>query len=248
MNAPPAPSLDWCLFLDVDGTLVELAATPYEVRVDDALKSLLGEVAVRLGGGVALVSGRSIEYLDELFSPLRLPCAGLHGVERRKSSGAMSGASFHDSHLDRARTALGTLVQSHPGTLLEDKGRTIAVHFRLAPQFAPEVREKVAAVAAVLGTNYHVQAGDMMLEIKPRGFDKGGAVKAFLQEPPFSGRTPVYVGDDLTDLFGFKVVDDCSGISVAVGDRVTARYHLDGPAAVRAWLEGIASLVDSHRE
>jgi trehalose 6-phosphate phosphatase len=249
MQSPaPTPSLDWCLFLDVDGTLIELAETPFDTIASDELKALLKSVAERLDGALALVSGRSIEYLDALFTPLRLPAAGLHGVERRKASGVMHGASFNDSQLDRARAALALLVQAHPGTLLEDKGRTVAIHYRMAPQFEPELRQAVTAIAAQLGPNYHVQSGIMMLEIKPRGFNKGGAVKAFLHEPPFSGRTPVYVGDDLTDIDGFRVVDDHGGISVAVGDRVQAQHHLDDPLAVRRWLEGIAGLVDSHRE
>jgi trehalose 6-phosphate phosphatase len=244
----PAPSLDWCLFLDVDGTLIELAETPFDIVAGEELKALLQSVTERLGGALALVSGRSIEYLDALFAPLRLPSAGLHGVERRKASGMMHGASFTDTQLDRARAALSLLVQAHPGTLLEDKGRTIAIHYRMAPQLEPELRQAVTAIAAQLGPNYHVQPGSMMLEIKPRGFNKGVAVKAFLQEPPFSGRTPVYVGDDLTDIDGFRVVDDQDGISIAVGDRVQAQYHLDNPMAVRRWLDGIAGLVDSRRE
>jgi trehalose 6-phosphate phosphatase len=246
-TAPPA-ALDWCLFLDVDGTLIDLTDTPYDARVSDSLKTLLQQVSERLGGALALVSGRSIEYLDQLFAPLRLPASGLHGVERRRASGAMQGASFKDSQLDPARTALALLVASHPGTLLEDKGRTLAVHFRMAPQFEPAVREAVTAIAASLGTHYHVQSGNMLLEIKPRGFSKGGAIKAFMQEPPFSGRKPVFLGDDLTDLDGFKAVETHGGWSIAVGDRVTAQYRLDDPAAVYTWLAGIASLVDSHHE
>jgi trehalose 6-phosphate phosphatase len=245
---PPSPSLDWCLFLDVDGTLIELTETPFDTHASEELKALLKDVSERLGGALALVSGRSLEYLDALFSPLHLPAAGLHGVERRKATGLMHGASFQDSQLDRARAALADLVQAHPGTLLEDKGRTVAVHFRMAPQFEPEMFRAVMVIAAGLGTNYHVQAGSMMLEIKPRGFTKGGAIRAFVKEPPFSGRTPVYVGDDLTDLDGFRVVDDLGGISIAVGDRVQGQFHLDDPAAVRAWLQGIATLVDSRRE
>ncbi len=244
----PPPSLDWCLFLDVDGTLIELTETPLETRASDELKVVLKEVAQRLGGALALVSGRSIEYLDALFAPLRLPAAGLHGVERRKATGAMHGASFADTQLDRARTALKEFVQDHPGTLLEDKGRTLAVHFRMAPQFEPKVRETVTDIAAGLGSNYHVQAGSMMLEIKPRGFNKGAAVQAFMQEPPFSGRRPVYVGDDLTDLDGFRVVDTLGGVSIAVGDRVQGQYRLEDPAVVREWLKGIAGLIDSHHE
>jgi trehalose 6-phosphate phosphatase len=250
MKQPPSPppSLDWCLFLDVDGTLIELTDTPFDTHVGEGLKDVLKEVAERLGGALALVSGRSIEYLDVLFAPLRLPSAGLHGVERRKATGVVQGASFTDTQLDRARTLLGTFVQDHPGTLLEDKGRTVAVHYRLAPQFEVQVREQVMAIAAALGSNYHVQAGSMMLEIKPRGFDKGGAVKAFMQEPPFSGRRPVYVGDDLTDIDGFRAVETFGGVSIAVGGRVQGQHELRDPAAVREWLRGIAGLIDAHRE
>ena len=232
--------------MDVDGTLIELTDTPFDTRASDELKALLGNVSERLGGAVALVSGRSIEYLDRLFAPVRLPSAGLHGVERRKATGDVHGASFVDSQLDRARVALGELVRTHPGTLLEDKGRTVGIHYRLAPAAEPVVRDAVAAVVAAMGSNYHVQDGNMMFEIKPRGFNKGAAIRAYLQEPPFSGRTPVFLGDDLTDLDGFKMVETHGGFSIGVGDRVQGTYHLEDPAAVRQWLEGIAALVDTH--
>jgi trehalose 6-phosphate phosphatase len=246
MTQTPPPSLEWCLFLDVDGTLLELTDSPFDTCADAELKALLSEVAERLGGALALVSGRSIEYLDALFAPLRLPAAGLHGVERRKASGIMHGASFVDSQLDPARAVFKALVETHPGTLFEDKGRTVALHFRMAPQFESIVRETMVAAAAQLSSNYHIQEGSMMLEVKPRGFTKGSAIGAFMREPPFSGRKPVFVGDDLTDLDGFKAVEDQGGISIAVGDRVPAQYRLENVAAVRAWLKGIAALHDSH--
>ena len=247
MTQTPLPSLEWCLFLDVDGTLLELTDSPFDTCADAELKALLSEVAERLGGALALVSGRSIEYLDALFAPLRLPAAGLHGVERRKATGIMHGASFVDSQLDPARAVFKALVESHPGTLFEDKGRTVAVHFRMAPQFEPVVRETMIAAAVRLSSNYHIQEGSMMLEIKPRGFTKDSAIKAFMQEPPFSGRKPVFVGDDLTDQDAFKAVEHQGGISIAVGDRVHGQYRLENPAAVRAWLRAIAALHDSHR-
>jgi trehalose 6-phosphate phosphatase len=243
---PPSPSLEWCLFLDVDGTLIELTDSPLDTHADSGLTTLLGEVAERLGGAVALVSGRSIDYLDALFAPLRLPAAGLHGVERRKASGQMQGASFVDAQLDGVRTALAALVMAHPGTVLEDKGRTIAVHFRMAPQSEAAVRDAVRASAALLGSNYHIQGGNMMLEIKPRGFSKASAIKAFMKEPPFSGRKPVFIGDDLTDQDGFKTVEDHGGISIAVGDRVRGLFRMEYAAAVRLWLAGISALHDSH--
>ncbi len=142
-----------------------------------------------MGGAVALVSGRSIAYFDALFAPLKLPAAGLHGVERRKASGAIQGASYVDAQLDAARAALTAFVEAHPGTLLEDKGRSLAVHFRMAPELESSARQAVAAIAKPMGTNYHIQEGNMVLEIKPYGFTKGTAVKEFMHEPPFSGRT-----------------------------------------------------------
>ena len=248
MQELPPPSLKWCLFLDVDGTLIELTNSPLGTVAGPELKTLLGQVAERLGGALALVSGRSIDSLDALFAPLRLPAAGLHGVERRKASGAMHGASFVDAQLTQARAALNALVQNHPGTLLEDKGRSLAVHFRMAPDREADVRHALAAILKPLGSNYHIQEGSMVLEIKPRGFTKATAINAFLAEPPFSGRTPVFVGDDLTDQDGFQIVEDRGGISIAVGDRVRAQFHLENPASVRTWLQSIAALYDSHRE
>ena len=248
MQTLPPPSLEWCLFLDVDGTLIELTDSPLETFADPDLKTLLSQVTERLGGAVALVSGRSIEYLDGLFAPLKLPAAGLHGVERRKASGALHGASFVDTQLTQARAAVNALVSAHPGTSVEDKGRTIAVHYRMAPQLESAVHQELAAIAKPLGTNYHIQEGNMVLEIKPRGFTKATAIKAFLKEPPFSGRKPVFVGDDLTDQDGFRLVEDHGGISIAVGARVHGQHRLDNAAAVRSWLQGIAALHDSHRE
>ena len=247
-RSPPPPALDWCLFLDVDGTLVELTDTPSQTQADPEIVSLLREVAERLGGALALVSGRRIRTLDELFAPLRLPAAGLHGVERRKADGSIQGASFVDSQLDGARAAIKALVDSHPGTLFEEKDRTIAVHFRMAPQSEQIVRESIIDIAKPLGSNYHIQEGSMVLEIKPKGFSKAAAIKAFLKEPPFTGRTPVFVGDDLTDQEGLRAVEDQGGISIAVGTRVNAQYRLADAAAVGEWLQGIAALHDSHHE
>jgi trehalose 6-phosphate phosphatase len=248
MQTLPQFSLQWCLFLDVDGTLIALTDSPLDTFADQELKALLAQVAERLGGAVALISGRSIEYLDGLFDPLRLPAAGLHGVERRKASGVMHGASFVDAQLNPARKAVNALVHANPGTSMEDKGRTIAVHFRMAPECEAGIRESMAAIAKPLGSNYHIQEGNMVFEIKPRGFNKGSAIKAFMAEPPFSGRKPVFVGDDLTDQDGFRLVEDQGGISIAVGERVHCQYRLENAAAVRAWLQGIAALHDSHRE
>jgi trehalose 6-phosphate phosphatase len=244
IEAPPAPSLDWCLFLDVDGTLIELTDTPSQTVADPEIKALLRDLNVRLEGAVALVSGRQIETLDQLFAPLALPSSGLHGIERRTAEGLLQGGTFIDSKLDDARAAIKVFVDSHPGALLEDKRRTVAIHFRMAPQATVAARELAAGIVEKLGKQYQIQPGDMMLEIKPRGFTKATAIRAFMQEPPFSGRRPVFIGDDLTDQDGFPAVESMGGISIGVGDRVQGQYHLDTVAQVRDWLQQIANLHD----
>ena len=243
---PPPPALDWCLFLDVDGTLIELTDTPSQTETDAEIKFLLREVAERLGGALALVSGRRINTLDMLFAPLKLPAAGLHGVERRKADGTIQGASFVDSQLDRARAAMKIFVDAHPGTLLEDKDRTIALHYRMAPQFEQTARESVLGIAKQLGSNYHIQGGKMLFEIKPRGFSKATAIQAFMKESPFNGRRPVFAGDDCTDQDGFGMVEAHGGISIGVGERVQGQFYLPDVAAVRTWLQRIVALHDSH--
>jgi trehalose 6-phosphate phosphatase len=247
MLLSPAPSLDFALFLDVDGTLIEFADSPADIPADDSLTRLLGGLADRLGGAVALVSGRPIEFLDALFAPLTLPTAGLHGIERRRASGIMQGASHIDTRLDAARSALSHFVAEHAGTFLEDKRRSVALHYRRGPQFESAARAAIDALAAPLAPTYHVQEGDMVFELKPRGFTKEAAVREFLREPPFTGRIPVMLGDDLTDAAALRAVESCGGISIAVGGRITGQWSLEGPRQVRQWLESIATLEDSNR-
>jgi trehalose 6-phosphate phosphatase len=226
------------LFLDVDGTLIEFTDTPSPTLVDAAVKDLLAQVSRRLSGALALISGREIATMDQLFAPLRLPAAGLHGVERRDASGALHGTSSLDPRLDRVREAFVLLANSYPGTIIEDKGRNIAVHYRLAPQFGELLRRSVAAITAPLADDYQLQDGLLMVEIKPRGYTKGSAVHAFMREPPFAGRRPIFVGDDLTDRDGFAAVEAQGGVSIGVGDRVQGRYQLDDVRSVRRWLHG----------
>ena len=242
MRRAPAPSLAWCLFLDVDGTLLDIADTPAGVVVDEALKDLLSRVSERLGGAVALVSGRSIAALDELFAPLKLPAAGQHGAERRSAAGLVSSAADDGSRLALVRAHLAAFVESNPGTLLEDKGRSLAVHFRLAPGLGDMVRRAVTEEASRVAPRYEVQEGKMVFEIKPRGFTKASAAEAFMREAPFAMRTPVFVGDDLTDESGLRFAEAAGGLAVAVGTRVRADWQLDDPKAVRRWLTAIAAL------
>ncbi len=242
ISTAPTPALNWCLFLDVDGTLIELTETPWQTAADDEIKKLLPEVAARLDGAVALVSGREIRTLDQLFGPLHLALSGLHGLERRKASGELQGSNFSDPALGAARATLQALIDAHPGTLLEDKGQTIAVHYRLAPRAEAAMRAAATRLAAELGAGYHVQEGSMLFEIKPRDVTKATPIAAFMQEPPFRGRVPVFIGDDLTDRDGFRMVEALGGLSIGVGERVRGQHYLPNVGAVRQLLRDVAAL------
>ena len=235
-RSPPALHPRHALFLDIDGTLVEFTDTPSETQADPEIKTLLGQLAERLEGALALVSGRELKTIDALFHPLKLPASGLHGVERRGADGRLHGWVSRDPALDNVRAAFRQLALSYPGTLIEDKGSNLAVHFRLAPHFADAVRRAVFGIAAPLIERYQLQEGAQLIELKPRGVSKGLAVEAFLREAPFAGRTPLFVGDDLTDMDGFAAVERAAGFSVGVGDRVHAQYHLAGVREVRDYL------------
>jgi trehalose 6-phosphate phosphatase len=193
------------------------------------------------GGALALISGRPIAGIDRLFSPLKLAAAGQHGAERRDAAGRVHRVRLPDT--TKAADAIAAFAARHEGLLFENKGLSMALHYRLAPQLAEAAEAAVRGAAAGLGEALEVQAGKMVIELKPAGFDKGRAVDDFMREAPFAGRVPVFIGDDLTDEHGFEVVNRLGGHSVKVGDGPSAaRWRLEAPAAVRAWLsEGLAA-------
>ncbi|WP_299393183.1 trehalose-phosphatase [Pelagibius sp.] len=232
------PAESCALFLDVDGTLLPIAPRPQDVRVPPFLLSLLADIQNRLEGALALVSGRCVGELDALFSPLRLSAAGVHGLERRKSAGDTATGGQEDV-LKPLRQPLADFAESHPGLLLEDKGLAMALHFRQAPELEDEAERMVATLLRNSGAALELQHGKMVLEVKPKGANKGTAVAAFMKEPPFRGRVPVFVGDDVTDEDGFEAVNRLGGLSVkvgAAGEATKATYRLQDEAAVHAWL------------
>lgn len=247
LNDAPAPALlaaeRICLFLDFDGTLVEFADDPRAVQPDAHLLRTLQSVQSALGGALAVVSGRRIDELDELLQPLRLPAAGLHGLERRDAQGRRQPAApaLAETGLHELRGQLLELVERYPGLLLEDKGAALALHYRRVPRLQETVRDALRSLVGRLAPELELLEGDKVLELKPHAQDKATAVESFMREEPFAGRTPVFVGDDLTDRDGFEAVRRHDGMTVAVGDRVTAQWRLQDPAAVRAWLEQIAA-------
>jgi trehalose 6-phosphate phosphatase len=236
---PPALGARCALFLDIDGTLLDLASTPDRVRVDPDVTVLLPRLAGRLGGAVALITGRAIADADRLFPGLALPIAGQHGLERRAADGSVH---LHDASmrgLARLRRELARFAARHEGLLLEDKGATLALHYRLVPGLAAHVHRTVRAMLQTMAVSaeWRLQPGKGILEIKPDGRDKGTAMLEYMAEPPFAGRLPVFAGDDLTDEYGFVAASHLGGWAVKVGRGPTrARYRLPDVASVRAWL------------
>jgi len=237
----PPQGAPWSLFLDVDGTLLDIAERPGDVVVPRTLVSLLARLREQLDGRLALVSGRTLAVLDVLFAPLRLPAAGIHGLERRDAAGALHYIGLPPDHLDPARMLLRALGERHDGLLVEDKGVALAVHYRLVPSLEPLVLDTVQAALAQLPRGVHVQHGHCVIELKSAAGDKGRAIGEFMREPPFAGGTPVFLGDDVTDEDGFAWVAAAGGYAVKIGPAPEAgRGWLPGPAAVREWLGSLA--------
>ena len=236
--APPAARSDWAYFLDVDGTLIDIAETPDAVHVDAALLEALARLQRASGGALALASGRALAFLDSRMGKLRLPMAGQHGLERRDAAGRVHVRATPPSARAAIKQALAPVLARHPGLLLEDKGLALALHYRRAPRLAAYAHRVMAGLAAAAGAGLEVQRGKRVAEIKPAGVDKGSAIAAYLAEPPFRGRRPVFIGDDLNDEHGFAAVNKLGGISIKVGaGRSCARYRLRDVAAVRRWLD-----------
>ena len=230
---------DWAFFLDIDGTLLDIAETPEAVHTQKADCALVSKLHQAAGGALALVSGRSIAMIDELFEPLKLPAAGQHGIERRDARGRVHRPPFPKNALARAAEPIRSFAERHEGLVFEHKGYSMALHYRLAPHLASAAHAVVRDAARTIGKAFEVQRGKMVAELKPAGHDKGRAIEAFMQEKPFTARVPVFLGDDLTDEHGFRVVERLGGHSVKIGSGPTdARWRLQNPAAARAWLAG----------
>jgi trehalose 6-phosphate phosphatase len=241
-RSPPPATLppfarNWAFFLDIDGTLLEIAETPGQVHADRADHQLVSAVHEASGGATALISGRTLMVIDELFHPLRIPAAGLHGIERRDAAGGVHRPPYPFEALQTAAATLRDFAASHEGLVLENKGYSLALHYRLAPQLEQSAHLRVLDVARTLGDWVEVQGGKMVAELKPAGRNKGIAIDEFMREAPFAGRVPVFIGDDLTDEHGFQVVNKLGGHSIKVGPEATAAtWRIKDPRGVRAWL------------
>lgn len=232
------------MFFDVDGTLLEFADDPAAVAPSARLLDLLYALHTGLNGALALVSGRRLADLDRLFNRPAWAAVGLHGLELRRAEGTCRKIEVVATQQTHMHEVVHPLAARFAGVQVEDKGLAIALHCRRAPQQMPGLRAAALAVSAHL-PGYEVQVGNLVVEFKPTGIDKGDAVLELLQDASFVNRLPVYLGDDLTDEHAFARVNAAHGISVRVGSRVPtlAHFTLADPAAVEAWLRRVLATI-----
>ncbi len=240
MSTPPDLLTDRsALFLDFDGTLAELAPRPDAVVIPRELLGLLERLHARLDHALALVTGRAQADIEPLIAPLQLPAAYEHGAVRRGERAVV--ALDASASLEPALAAARALAQRHAGLLVERKRTAMALHFRLAPELESEC---VAAMAEAVRHDPGLQLlrGKAVVEVKPARVSKGHAIQAFMAEPPFQGRLPVFAGDDVTDEAGFEVVQRMGGVGIKVGDGSTcAQHRIASPQALRDWLANASS-------
>jgi trehalose 6-phosphate phosphatase len=239
---PPPPSLleGAALFLDFDGTLVELAETPDAIRVPPTLGAMLRQLGRQLDGRIALVSGRAIGDLERHLECSGIAVSGSHGLELRLRDGSnVPLGARHD--LSEARERLERFAEDERGLLVEHKPFGAALHYRLAPQAEARVTEFATDLAE--RTGLALQQGKMVIELRPPGADKGDAVRAFMTEPDFAGARPRFVGDDLTDEDAFRAAADLGGGGILVGPQreTAAKWRLEDVGAVSAWLAEVAA-------
>ncbi|MBN9465056.1 MAG: trehalose-phosphatase [Brevundimonas sp.] len=236
---PPVRAEGVALFLDMDGVLAPLAATPDAVGPVARRTAALKAVAGKMDGRVAIVSGRTIAEIDRIADHALMSASGVHGLERRLKDGSIRRKTA-DLGVARALRAFQLFAADRPGMIVEDKGVSAGLHYRQAPDQARAAEDLARRLQAETGLT--LQPGHMVLELKTPGADKGTAVTAFMQEPPFRDAVPVMLGDDLTDEYGFEAAAALGGYGVLVGPQrpTAARYRLDDVDAVLTWLEAVA--------
>jgi trehalose 6-phosphate phosphatase len=229
------------LFLDVDGTLLELQQRPDNVRSTEALNERLLLLSGQLDEALALVSGRTVEALDAIFAPLQLPAAGAHGSELRLPDGTMTAAGHRLP--EDALTRLQRFAVQDDGLLLELKPGGASLHYRQAPQLEKQCRQFMQSLTEELSLDFRLIDGKKVLELAPLSASKGEAIRQLLHHAPFAGRRPVFVGDDVTDEDGFRVVNALGGMSILVGERdsTEAEYALIDVPAVHDWLHRLVN-------
>ncbi len=214
----------FAIFLDFDGTLVDLAERPDLVQVTEETLCTLRALNAHYGGAIAIITGRDIETVDAFLSPLKLPVAGVHGLMRRDARGGLHVPAYDPGPLASLEEALRPLIQREAGLLLEKKRGALVLHYRQRPDLENVARKEMAAAAADF-PSISLRMGKMVIEAVGYPTDKGRAIESFMDDPPFIGRTPLFAGDDVTDEDGFAVVNGRGGLSIKVGAGDTAARH-----------------------
>jgi trehalose 6-phosphate phosphatase len=242
------PHLNECaVLLDIDGTLLDLMPTPREVWVPPGLAKTLRRLHERTGGALAMVSGRSLNDIDLIFAPDQFPAVGGHGSEMR-IRGDSEAVGTHAPPMDKElKRRLAAIARLSPGILLEDKGYSLALHYRLAPHAEKAIYEAVSLIRADLpNAPIEVLPGKCVCEIKHAGFTKATGVRELMTHEPFKGRRPFFIGDDVTDESVFAIMPDMDGLAFSVGRRAKGvAGHFDAPDDVRQFL---SHLLDDERD
>ncbi|WP_407177997.1 trehalose-phosphatase [Bradyrhizobium sp. STM 3562] len=234
------------ILLDIDGTLLDLMPTPREVWVPPGLAKTLNRLMARTSGALALVSGRSLNDIDLIFAPDQFPAVGGHGAEMRLFADAEAVAAQAPPMDKELKRRLAAIARLSPGILLEDKGYSLALHYRLAPHAERAIYEAISLIRADLPeAPIEVLPGKCVFEIKHAGFTKANGVRELMKHAPFNGRKPLFIGDDVTDESVFAIMPDLNGLSFSVGRRAQGvNGHFDAPSDVREFL---AHLLDDER-
>ncbi len=240
---PNAPN-NCALFFDFDGTLVEIAARSDLVQVESFVLEVLSGLESRYGGAVAVVTGRPLDVVDAFLAPLKLAVAAEHGSVRRDASGHVHLNEDNAGSIEAAYGALAPLEAANPGLILERKRSSVALHYRQRPELAALCETGVKDVVAN-NPGLVILPGKMVFELKPQGVDKGVAVRAFVEEAPFKGRVPVFVGDDVTDEHAFEVVNELGGMTVKIGAGETKAEYRTDRKTLFDWLFRLVERSDS---
>jgi trehalose 6-phosphate phosphatase len=233
---PPLEAI--AILLDIDGTLLDLMPTPREVWVPPGLGVTLNGLVAATSGALALVSGRSLNDIDLIFAPDRFPAIGGHGAEMRLNVEDVAAAP-HAPPLDQElKRRLAAIARISPGILLEDKGYSLALHYRLAPHAKEAIEASIGLIRADMpDAAVEVLPGKCVFEIKPAGFTKANGVRALMQHAPFAGRRPLFIGDDVTDESVFAIMPEMQGLAFSVGYRAKGvNGHFGAPRDVREFL------------
>jgi len=236
----PAVTANTALFLDIDGTLLDLARTPDRVKVPRELLRALEKLTHHLSGALAFVSGRSLESVDKLFAPFRPAAIGTHGGEIRGVDGLVARSQPLP---EKIVEVFAGLAENIPGLLLEDKRSALALHYRLAPEARPVLMSAMEKHARLFESEkVHILQGKAVIEARAIGVDKGTAVVELVKQKPFLGRSVLFGGDDTTDLDVFRILPKLGGRGFSVGQHFPgADYVFESPLAVRRWLVDAAA-------